>query len=595
SMPYKAFISYSHAADGKLAPALQTALERFAKPRHRMRAFRIFRDTTNLSVAPELWPEIEKALDESEYLLFLASPEAARSKWVKKELTYWRERKDTSRLLITLTSGDIAWDDASGDFDWHKTTAVPEVLRGAFKQEPLYLDFRNLPPGRLTVDDDLFRDHIATIAAPLHGKSKDEIFGEHIRQHRRTIRLAWSAIAALTVLLVAAVVAGVYATWQRGIAEERRLFAEHETRVATAQRLAAQADEARATHPQRSLLLAVEAMQNALRQGERPDPAAEIALRQGLALTGGHIVARHPRGLDSIAVSPDDRWLVTGGDDGLVQVWDLTSPSAEPVSLNVKTVASDRPGTAYALAISPDGRRLAAATNFGVVWIWEMGQLTGEPRAATSNNAWMEAQFSNDGHYLITRGVTDVPFVWDLTRPDLQPTYSGRHDGRVGAMAVHPNRPQLVTVDESATVRYWDLQNLAAGPTLRQPPPLEERIPNGSKVRRAVISRDARWLVTLHYNRTALLWDLDDRTAVPRSLGDTTYLVQEMAISADGQRLATMDDDGVLRLWDLRKAQTEAVAFKAQRRHPDTLNLHLGVSPDGRRLLGTGLTDGSLW
>lgn len=114
----KAFISYSHSADAKLAPALQASLQRFAKPWYRTRAFRIFRDTTNLSLAPELWPEIEHALAQSEFLLFLSSPEAAASKWVKKELTYWLEHKRPSTLLIILTEGDIAWDDAAADFDW---------------------------------------------------------------------------------------------------------------------------------------------------------------------------------------------------------------------------------------------------------------------------------------------------------------------------------------------------------------------------------------------------------------------------------------------------------------------------------------------
>ncbi|MDQ3698882.1 MAG: hypothetical protein M3373_12810 [Gemmatimonadota bacterium] len=41
---YDAFISYSHALDGTLAPALQSALHRFAKPWYRLRARRVFRD-----------------------------------------------------------------------------------------------------------------------------------------------------------------------------------------------------------------------------------------------------------------------------------------------------------------------------------------------------------------------------------------------------------------------------------------------------------------------------------------------------------------------------------------------------------------------
>jgi hypothetical protein len=41
---YDAFISYSRLEDGWLAPALQSGLERFAKPWYRLRGLRVFRD-----------------------------------------------------------------------------------------------------------------------------------------------------------------------------------------------------------------------------------------------------------------------------------------------------------------------------------------------------------------------------------------------------------------------------------------------------------------------------------------------------------------------------------------------------------------------
>jgi hypothetical protein len=80
-MAYHAFRSYSHAADGKLAPALQSALHWFAKPWYRLRALRIFRDKTNLHLTPRLWPAIQAALDQSDHFILLASPEAAASEW----------------------------------------------------------------------------------------------------------------------------------------------------------------------------------------------------------------------------------------------------------------------------------------------------------------------------------------------------------------------------------------------------------------------------------------------------------------------------------------------------------------------------------
>jgi hypothetical protein len=59
-MPYKAFISYSHAADGKLAPALQSGLHRFAKPYYKLRALQVFRDQADLSITHALWPVIQR-------------------------------------------------------------------------------------------------------------------------------------------------------------------------------------------------------------------------------------------------------------------------------------------------------------------------------------------------------------------------------------------------------------------------------------------------------------------------------------------------------------------------------------------------------
>ena len=74
---YNAFISYSHAADGNLAPALQAGLEKFAKPWYKIRNLNIFRDEASLSASPHLWLNIQQALEQSEYLIYMASPVSA--------------------------------------------------------------------------------------------------------------------------------------------------------------------------------------------------------------------------------------------------------------------------------------------------------------------------------------------------------------------------------------------------------------------------------------------------------------------------------------------------------------------------------------
>lgn len=213
-MSFDAFISYSHGADGELAPAVQRGLQRLAKPWTRRQALRIFRDDTGLSVSPALWTSITNALDESDYFILMASPGAAESVWVNREIEYWlASRPDAAdRILPVLSDGTWAWDEREGDIDWAATTAAPAALAGVFRSEPRHLDL-----GWARTSDDLdlhnprFRDAIADLAAPIHGIPKDELESEDVRQHRKALLLRRTAVAALAVLLVGVASASVFA------------------------------------------------------------------------------------------------------------------------------------------------------------------------------------------------------------------------------------------------------------------------------------------------------------------------------------------------------------------------------------------------
>ena len=109
-MAFDAFISYSHADGGRLASALQSGLQGFARPWYKLRAIRVFRDKTSLAVNAGLWPSIEKALEQSEYFVVLASPAAAGSPWVRREIDYWLTHRPPQTLLVVVTEGTVTWD-----------------------------------------------------------------------------------------------------------------------------------------------------------------------------------------------------------------------------------------------------------------------------------------------------------------------------------------------------------------------------------------------------------------------------------------------------------------------------------------------------
>jgi WD40 repeat protein len=209
-MAYDAFISYSHAADGQLAPAVQSGLQRLARPWYKLRALHVFRDETGLAVNPHLWVSIQDALDESDWFVLMCSPDAAASPWVEREVEHWLANKPAERILPVLTAGMLAWDEVAGDFtpDSH----VPPALRGVYASEPKFLDLRWAhDEEQVDLHHSRFRDAIASLAAPMHGLAKDELESEDVRMHRRARRLARAAIVLLALLTIGATTASAFA------------------------------------------------------------------------------------------------------------------------------------------------------------------------------------------------------------------------------------------------------------------------------------------------------------------------------------------------------------------------------------------------
>jgi tetratricopeptide (TPR) repeat protein len=220
SFKYDAFISYSHAADGRLAPSLHHALERFAKSWYQRRKLRIFHDTTGLGVTEALWPEIQAAIESSRFFILLASPHAASSKWVQREVA--TRISHGGNILIVLTEGNIVWDEDSNDFDWQLTDALPNNLSGHYDYEPLYSDLRSARDrDSLSLKHPTFLDTVAALSSAIHGVDKDELSSEAVSKHRNAMRLAWGTVALLVLLLIGAIYQTMNANQSRNLAEAR--------------------------------------------------------------------------------------------------------------------------------------------------------------------------------------------------------------------------------------------------------------------------------------------------------------------------------------------------------------------------------------
>jgi WD40 repeat protein len=343
-------------------------LQRLAKPWYRARALRLFRDESALSANPHLWSSIETALDESDWFVLLASPDAVASEWVNRELDHWLAVKPLDRILIAVTDGTWLWDKHAQGL---AGTAVPAGLGGAFTDEPRHVDLRW---ARTRTDLDMhnprFRDTVAQLAAPMHGKAKDDLESEDVRQHRHTRRLARGSASLLALLLAVSVAFATFAVQQREQAQHNAKRAEQQTEIARRETKNARADSERA---HRALNVAV---------ATNLVVASADALRNGRTDLGLLLAIQAER-LDP---TPVTRTAL------LSAVVDQPS-----LQLNLHGLAS-----AYSAAFSADGRLLAGSSLSGQLGIWDLhsGQPLRPPSPRLSNFAGLVG-FADNGRTLV--------------------------------------------------------------------------------------------------------------------------------------------------------------------------------------------------
>lgn len=612
---YAAFISYSHAVDGELAPALQGGLHRFARPSFALRALRVFRDEASLAANPGLWSSIEQALEASQFFILLASPDAARSTWVQREVTYWLQHKSPATFLIVLTSGELVWDEVVGDFDWQRTTALPPAVCDAFREEPRYIDLRwARAEDDVSLHDPRFREAVADLAAPLHHRPKDALLGEDVRQHRRTVRWVRGTIATLTVLLILALSA-------TGIAINRQQAAEERQRLATARLLLTRAELAVTSDPRTALQLAEAAHRI------NPDPETQSGLAHLLldtryagsleghtesvrALTFApdgrtlataardetvilwdmadpnrpHRLGSFPTGRDddlrAVSFHPDGRTLAATGGAG-VQLWDVSEPSRpRPLGdpLTVVDDGADREFGADAVAFAPGGRLLAASSGAQTV-LWDVSDPArpvpvGTPPAGHLGNIHLLG-FTPDGRTLAAVSDTDRTLIrWDLSDP-VRPREMSRTDVAradfFGAVALSTSGTSLVAGDHDA-VNFWDLDD-PAGPRFSGTPLSGNTSANTTAL---AFSGDGSALATARSDHTVLLWDLSGPVAAPHMIGGSITGAGEvsvMAFAPDGRSLATASGKDVM-LWNV-----------TGRAEPQRLGDPLGVLESSRKAM----------
>jgi WD40 repeat protein len=317
-----------------------------------------------------------------------------------------------------------------------------------------------------------------------------------------------------------------------------------------------------------------------------------------------HVLRMHAAGVRTLAFTRDGKRLYSGGFDGRLQLWDpVAGKAVDGWGLGVAGVERMR--------LSPDGKTLALAlktgNNAGYPALWDVEKNEIVRKLAAHDGRVNDVAFSPDGKTLVSAG----------GRYQANPRYEA---GPVGPWVVSVS----VTRDGRTTsrpapvseVRLWDVDTrspLAALPGSKSWVETVQFTPDGGRLvaasgiagqpgdvrvyelagvrAKAVLpapgglscgkfSPDGSRFATGGTNGSLVLWEVSKalagdaaaKTVIPAHKG----VVRNLAWTADGTRLVTSGEDGVVHVWDPNSGKSVAQFAAA-----DRAVYGVAVSPDG--------------
>ena len=428
---FTAFISYRHKSpDDKIAKWLHTAIENYRIPASirkqtgRKKMGKCFRDAEELPLTPSLSDDIERALDNSEWLIAICSPRYLESLWCRREVEYFAERKGRDRILIVLADG-------------HPEDSFPELLRWRVNDrgeriphQPLAAEARGATMAERfkKLKTEKFR-----LLAPMLGVGFDDL---RRRARQRRIRIT-AGVSAAVVLAGAGL--GAWAAANHAKNERLRREAEEQQRIAEEQQRIAEAERIRAA--EKSI--------------------GEFLERAAAQRDAGEQLSAVSTLLDAAAFSSEN------GDLRREEILAALRRAAYVIPFEPVAVFSNQNVRLLEIAPSSDGRTAVGIENSNAIAVIDLLDNTVRYKVSADNYQIESPRFSPDGkRFLAVCDMGRYVTVWNADDGSVAFTYTSKADKRYqianvffwdGAdtlMVQDMDRFYLVSADGTETLFY---------------------------------------------------------------------------------------------------------------------------------------------
>jgi WD40 repeat protein len=286
-------------------------------------------------------------------------------------------------------------------------------------------------------------------------------------------------------------------------------------------------------------------------------------------LESGQVVAKyqaHTSHIWSLAFHPNGDRFASGGGDDSVKVWSLSLALAAAAQKPIALIEIAPLGTIEAhrdqvsrVAFSTGGETLASSSWDGTVLLSDASTMQSLACLDAHGGRVDGLAFLPGDSRLVTAELKGTVRIWHVRRDRLKPKILRAHTQPMVALALHPNGKSIASGGWDGQVLVWDL---ATGANQLIYPKSTDIDPKHVEVASLTYSPSGERVFAAFGNGQIIAFDASTGNRLFRVVDKPAGYIHTIAISPDGQLLASTGEDGKVRVWNALSGES-IISFNA--------------------------------
>ena len=335
------------------------------------------------------------------------------------------------------------------------------------------------------------------------------------------------------------------------------------------------------------------------------------------------------RYVNSIAISPDGKYIVSGGSDNTIKIWNIKTGES------LKTLAGHS-NSLYSIVITPDGKYIVSRSKYNTIKIWDFK--TGKC-LNTLEGLNLITIISSDGKYIVSGSWDNTVKIWDIKTGMCLNILEGLSSS-ISSVSISSNGKYIVCTDvnknfnsPSKTEKIIKIFDFETGKCLKTLERLSSSVSlvsissnrkyivcteviknldsssgteeiikifdfetekclkilkgHEDSINSVAISPDGKYIVSGSDDETIKIWDIKIEKRLNTLKGHNDY-VESVVISTDGNYIVSGSWDNTVKIWDFKTGE----CLNTLKGHSDSV-YSVAISPDGKYIV-SGSSDGTI-